>query len=177
MGYLFAEILLYLVAAGFIGFIVGWFVRGELMVERIETSKEPKKEESKTQEPSHKIKEEKVEAADDEASSLELSALKEDKTEASIAPKEEEQTTNEHSESKPMLLSKAPAKGKDQLSLIKGIGPVLEKKLNELGVYTFEQIASWSKEQEAWISSQIAFPKRVTREAWVKQAKALLKDK
>ena len=45
------------------------------------------------------------------------------------------------------------------------------------GVYSFEQIASWDTEQEVWIGTQMAFPKRVTNEEWVKQAKELLKNK
>ena len=78
---------------------------------------------------------------------------------------------------KPTLLTKVPEKGADKLSTIKGIGPVLEKKLNELGIYSFEQIASWNVDQEVWIGTQMAFPKRVTKEEWVKQAKELLKNK
>jgi predicted flap endonuclease-1-like 5' DNA nuclease len=76
--------------------------------------------------------------------------------------------------SSPVLLTEAPEAGADKLSALKGIGPVLEKKLNELGVYTYEQIASWDAEQELWIGSQMAFPKKVTKEEWVKQAKELL---
>lgn len=34
----------------------------------------------------------------------------------------------------------------DKLQKIKGIGPVIEKKLNEAGVYTFEQLASKNTE-------------------------------
>jgi predicted flap endonuclease-1-like 5' DNA nuclease len=34
----------------------------------------------------------------------------------------------------------------DKLQKIKGIGPVIEKKLNEAGVYTFEQLASKNAE-------------------------------
>ena len=78
---------------------------------------------------------------------------------------------------KPTLLTEAPETGADKLSTIKGIGPVLEKKLNELGVYSFEQIASWDTEQELWIGTQMAFPQRVRKEEWVKQAKELLNAK
>jgi len=88
---------------------------------------------------------------------------------------EEEITVDE--KDAPELFAEAPESGQDKLSTIKGIGPVIEKKLNDLGIYQFEQIASWTKEQELWIGSQIAFPTRVMREEWVKQAKELVKDK
>ncbi|CAA6802417.1 MAG: Unknown protein [uncultured Sulfurovum sp.] len=77
----------------------------------------------------------------------------------------------------PVLLSEVPVGGQDKLSALKGIGAVLEKKLNELGIYTYAQISVWTTEEEMWISNQIGFPKKVTREEWVKQANDLLKDK
>ena len=78
---------------------------------------------------------------------------------------------------KPTLFTEVPAEGQDKLSLIKGIGPVIEKKLNELGIYTFEQISLWTTEEELWITTQLAFPKSISKEEWVKQAKELLKAK
>jgi predicted flap endonuclease-1-like 5' DNA nuclease len=90
---------------------------------------------------------------------------------------EEPKVSTSEETNSPVLLTEAPESGADKLSSIKGIGPVLEKKLNELGVYSFEQIASWDAAQELWIGTQMAFPKRVTKEEWVKQAKELLKNK
>ena len=78
-------------------------------------------------------------------------------------------------EKEPLLLSEAKEEGADKLSSLKGIGDVLESKLNELGIYQFEQIASWTRQEEEWVSMKIGFPKKVTREEWVKQAKALMK--
>jgi predicted flap endonuclease-1-like 5' DNA nuclease len=78
---------------------------------------------------------------------------------------------------KPMLFTEVPATGQDKLSALKGLGPTLEKKLNILGIYTFEQIASWTLEQEAWVGKQVAFPNKVTKEEWVKQAKEILNAK
>jgi len=72
-----------------------------------------------------------------------------------------------------VLLKEAREEGADKLSLIKGIGSVLEKKLNQLGIYHFDQIISWNAEEQAWIGVQILFPKKVEREDWVKQAKKL----
>lgn len=76
-------------------------------------------------------------------------------------------------EKKPLLLSEARAEGKDNLQLIKGVGTVLEKVLNETGIYHFDQIAQLSTEEVNWLDSSISFPGRIKREQWVAQAKAL----
>jgi len=74
---------------------------------------------------------------------------------------------------KPTLLS-APRNGeKDNLTRIKGIGLKIEAALNEIGIYHFDQIATWNKENIAWADSTLGFPGRAEREQWVTQAKAL----
>ena len=50
---------------------------------------------------------------------------------------------------------------------------MIEKTLNELGVYQFEQIASWDSNNCAWVDNFLAFPGRIAREDWVEQAKTL----
>lgn len=80
--------------------------------------------------------------------------------------------------SKPEAVKEAavPApKPADDLKLIKGIGPGLEKQLNGLGVYRFEQIAGFSKEDLIKIDDQLtAFKGRCFRDDWIGQAKAQL---
>ncbi len=61
----------------------------------------------------------------------------------------------------------------DKLTLIKGIGPVNERKLNEHGVYHFEQIAAWTKADIAAVEAYLAFDGRIAREDWIGQAKTL----
>lgn len=63
----------------------------------------------------------------------------------------------------------------DDLKLISGVGPKIEKMLNALGIFTFEQIASWKKAERAWVDSYLSFKGRVEQDDWVKQAKALAK--
>ncbi|MEM9842398.1 MAG: hypothetical protein AAF767_07105 [Pseudomonadota bacterium] len=67
----------------------------------------------------------------------------------------------------------APIGDADDLTRIKGIGPKLSARLNELGIYHFKQIANWSEEQSEWVDEYLAFKGRVTREKWVNQARAL----
>jgi len=73
-------------------------------------------------------------------------------------------------------LGKVRARQKVDLKVIKGIGPFIEEKLNMLGIYRLEQIAKITKKDEAIIDQAIeTFPGRISRENWVKQAKALIR--
>ncbi|MBC2887413.1 ATP-binding cassette domain-containing protein [Ochrobactrum sp. CM-21-5] len=70
----------------------------------------------------------------------------------------------------------APRGGKaDNLTLIKGIGTVNEKKLHAHGIYHFDQIATWKKADIELAESYLEFDGRIAREDWVGQAKKLAK--
>lgn len=72
-------------------------------------------------------------------------------------------------------IPRASAKNKDDLKLIKGIGGFLEKKLNNIGIYTFEQISTFDKDIIETVTVAIEFfPERIQRDKWVKQAKELM---
>lgn len=58
----------------------------------------------------------------------------------------------------------------DDLKRIKGIGPVNEGKLNALGVFHFDQIAAWSRQEIRWVGAYLSFPGRIDREDWTGQA-------
>jgi NADH-quinone oxidoreductase subunit E len=77
---------------------------------------------------------------------------------------------------KPELLKK-PRTGKgDDLKLIWGVGPKLEKMLNTMGVWHFDQIAAWGKAELKWVDDHLeGFKGRPERDEWVKQAKKLAK--
>lgn len=65
---------------------------------------------------------------------------------------------------------------KDDLKLIVGIGPKIEKKLNKLGLYTFEQIRDLTPEMMEHITTKLkSFPDRIGRDNWVGQAKQLIR--
>ncbi|MEL7231067.1 MAG: hypothetical protein AAGJ85_00980 [Pseudomonadota bacterium] len=70
---------------------------------------------------------------------------------------------------KPLGLT-SPEGTPDDLTRIKGIGPKLSAKLNELGIYHFRQIAHWGEEEAAWIDDYLSFKGRVERENWIPQA-------
>ena len=77
--------------------------------------------------------------------------------------------------SKPAALDAARGGVADKLQTIEGIGPALEKLCHELGIFHFDQIASWGAAEVAWMDSNLkGFKGRVTRDRWVAQAKLIL---
>lgn len=72
----------------------------------------------------------------------------------------------------------ATAADKDDLKIVKGIGPFLEKKLNSIGIFTFRQIAAFTPEDEDKVNEIIEFfPGRIRRDNWSSQAEILHKEK
>jgi predicted flap endonuclease-1-like 5' DNA nuclease len=65
----------------------------------------------------------------------------------------------------------------DNLQRISGIGPKNEKTLHRLGFFHFDQIASWSEEEIAWVDDHLKFNGRIVREEWARQAKLLADGK
>ena len=65
---------------------------------------------------------------------------------------------------------------KDDLKKINGIGAFIEIKLNKIGIYTYNQISKFSKDDINAITELIKFfPGRIERDNWVEQAKKLTK--
>ena len=64
----------------------------------------------------------------------------------------------------------------DNLKRISGIGRVLEKVLNDLGICHLRQIADFSREDVDWVDNHLSFSGRIDREDWVGQAKTLVGD-
>lgn len=59
----------------------------------------------------------------------------------------------------------------DDLKAIIGVGPFLEKKLHAIGIYTFRQVANFTKEDVAKVNDIIEFfPGRIERDDWVGQS-------
>lgn len=78
--------------------------------------------------------------------------------------------------SKPEGLS-APRGGvADDLKEISGVGPSMEKLLNRLGYYHFDQVAAWTPAELAWVDDNLeGFKGRASRDNWISQAKSLVK--
>ncbi|HEY4202241.1 MAG TPA: NADH-quinone oxidoreductase subunit NuoE [Devosiaceae bacterium] len=67
----------------------------------------------------------------------------------------------------------APAGQPDDLKLISGVGPILEKTLNSLGITRYTQVASMTPAEIAQVEERLKFRGRVERDDWLKQADAL----
>jgi NADH-quinone oxidoreductase subunit E len=63
----------------------------------------------------------------------------------------------------------------DDLKTISGIGAKIETVLNGLGIWTYAQIAAWSREEVAWVDDYLSFTGRIGRDNWIEQAAALAK--
>ncbi len=73
--------------------------------------------------------------------------------------------------------AKAEDAGTDDISKISGVGPVLVKKLSDLGYTSLQQIADMTPEQVSEVDEALSFKGRIEREEWIEQAKELIAGK
>jgi large subunit ribosomal protein L21 len=94
---------------------------------------------------------------------------------AAAKPAAEPQALKAEEPRKEAAPKKTPAKSaKDDLKLIGGVGKVLEGKLNDLGITTFQQVADFTPEEIARVDEALSFKGRIEREDWIGQAKELM---
>jgi predicted flap endonuclease-1-like 5' DNA nuclease len=69
-------------------------------------------------------------------------------------------------------LTVVPMDQRDDLELINGVGPVLERMLYDMGIYFFKDIAKWDAAKIAEMNEKLPnFRGRIEREGWVESAK------
>jgi predicted flap endonuclease-1-like 5' DNA nuclease len=71
------------------------------------------------------------------------------------------------------LVFKQAPEASDDLTQIKGVSLQIARQLQEFGIHTFAQIASWEERQVREVSNRLAFKDRIQRERWVEQARSL----
>ena len=72
-------------------------------------------------------------------------------------------------------LGEGSAETKDDLKVISGVGPVLEGKLNDIGIFTYAQVSKMTKEEYDLLDELTgSFPGRAERDDWAGQAKELM---
>jgi len=152
-----SQIAICLIIAGIIGMFIGYIIGKASCQEKSKCS------ESTTTEPLHELH---IDTKENQ------NVKNTDSVEVNIPAKKEEATGIE-----PTLLKEARNGQKDNLQLIKGVGKVLEKVLNDTGIFHFDQIANLSKEEATWLDKSVAFPGRIEREQWISQAKDLAEGK
>ena len=77
----------------------------------------------------------------------------------------------------PRLLKSAAHGTKDDLKRIHGVGPKLERMLNDNGVYYFWQVSDWTRRDIEIVDARLeVFRGRIERDDWVSQAKRLMRE-
>ena len=75
---------------------------------------------------------------------------------------------------KPLIRSAPRPMGKDDLQGIEGIDAQMEERLNELGIFHFDQIAKWSAKNCHWVEEYLTLEDdQIKEENWIEQAKSL----
>jgi NADH-quinone oxidoreductase subunit E len=96
------------------------------------------------------------------------------KTRTIIAPRANPAEVNPVAEkggSAPLFV--APTGAADDLKLISGVGPVLEGRLNALGITKWSQVAAFTADDITKVEDSLSFKGRVARDNWLAQAAAL----
>lgn len=162
MTYLLTQMFLYLLIAFLLGLLLGWLLwrYGQASSGDIDTLHAENK----------RLRSD-LDACAAKTARLEAQA------EASRAAPVAAATPNIEAAKKPEGL-KGPRNGKaDELQLIHGVGPKMEKMLHGLGYYHFDQIGNWTAEEMIWVDNNLeGFNGRATRDKWQPQARMLAKD-
>lgn len=78
---------------------------------------------------------------------------------------------------KPIIRSAPRPMGKDSLQQIEGIDKNIEVKLNELGIFHFDQISEWSERNCQWVEEYLKLEKdQIKNDNWIVEAKNLSRN-
>jgi len=124
------------------------------------------------------------EQAELEEDSVEEDSVEEDPEPNEVVDEDEEDSVEEDPEPDEVEVvdededeedSVAPINGsRDNLKAIKGVGPAIEKTLNEMGIFRYQQIADMSEYDIDRIAKRLkGFRSRIYREDWIGQARDL----
>ena len=68
----------------------------------------------------------------------------------------------------------APRGAPDDLTKLTGVGPQLEKKLNDAGIYHYWQLAAMKPDDVARVDRELKLHGRIERDNWISQSRALI---
>ncbi len=148
--------------------------------EKVKDAKKPAKKAAKDDKPSDKKEKDKGEEKKAEAKKPAPKKAADEKTadektadKKAPAKKADEKPAAKDKKSGGFERLKKPDGDADDLKELTGVGPVLEKTLNEFGIYHYRQIAGLKKAEIAEIDEALNFKGRIERDDWIKQAKEL----
>jgi len=90
------------------------------------------------------------------------------------APAEASGETQFEAPAEKFELLSAPRGAPDDLVKLSGVGPQLEKKLNDAGIYHYWQLAAMTPDDVKTIDRDLKLNGRIDRDGWVNQARGLL---
>jgi predicted flap endonuclease-1-like 5' DNA nuclease len=164
------EITVCLIIAAIIGFAIGYILAKSTQKDHNNTL------EKSVEAPLEEIKisnNEEIFKALEEIETLEK-VEEETKEEETKEEETKEEETKEEEVTKPELFTTPLQIPQDNLSSLKGIGPKLEEKLNDEGIFYFNQIANWNDANMKWLEINTTFAPRAKKDLWIVQAKELL---
>ena len=68
----------------------------------------------------------------------------------------------------------APRGAPDDLAKLQGVGPQIVKKLNDIGIFHYWQIAAMTPDDVTRMDRELKFSGRIERDGWVNQARSLI---
>ena len=185
-GFLITEMILLLILAALLGLLVGWIVWGrrqgdgdsEAKVARLRADRDALKRAGLGKDRRIAELEASLAASNDKILSAAAALVK--GGDIDVAPgavRLEDDDADTVASVAPASLKKARDGTPDDLTRIKGIGPKLAVLCHNLGFYHYDQIAAWTPQEVAWVDANLeGFKGRVTRDEWVRQARALAEE-
>lgn len=164
MLYLIVQIWIWIALAAVLGFVVGWLLRWQFVAARM----------TKLEDDLMLIRAARDRLEQDNKRLVTRIAAFEI-AEGAAAGEGDRATQTLTGERPPAMM--APRRGQpDDLKLIEGISAKLEEVLHQLGVFHYDQIAAWTRQNIEWVNGYLRFKGRIDREGWVDQAKRLARD-
>ena len=165
MGYLLAQIFLCLLIAAALGALIGWFLRG---LGRDEPAPAAPRDDAELHAARRRISELERELA--ECRAKPAPAAPRAAAPAAAAPAAAAAGT--------ALFGTPAERPIDDLKIVSGIGPKIEKQLAGIGITTYKQIANFTQDDIERVNDAIeVFQGRIEREEWVPQAARLHREK
>ncbi|QYX57688.1 hypothetical protein K1T73_04670 [Roseovarius sp. SCSIO 43702] len=178
-GFLIGEMIALLILAALAGLLAGWIIwgrrnsgdHGDGRVAKLSGDLEACRVAIREKDRKLADLEQKLEASHNRILSAAAALVEGDESDFDLTEDPPDENTEAR---KPETLDAPREEGPDDLKRIRGIGPKLEAMCHRLGFYHFDQIASWSDEEVAWVDDNLeGFKGRVTRDDWVAQARHL----
>jgi len=182
VGYLFLQTWLWILFAGLLGLFVGWWIWGKRSEVGTDESSELKRRLEQCQSRCVELEaangisgtgDDSAAAESEVGSSKSKGAASGSEDQAEVGDDSDQQDDADIQDDWRPAGFSGPDGETDDLKRIRGVGPVIERTLNDLGIYHFHQVAAFTDENIMWVDNHISFQGRIKRENWISQAQLL----